>query len=122
MAATDRRRRGATLLEVVVALVILAVAGVALLALVGDTAQALDAQLGRDALGRRAAAAMEATALRTRPELIDLVGRRRADAVDLNVAQLAPALFEIAVTDTATGAVLLRTTLYRPEAPRDSTS
>ena len=121
MAAADRKRAGATLLEVVVALVILAVAGVGLLSLSGETADALDTMLRRERMTRSAAAQLEGLALRSRLEMINTVGTHRVAAVDVNVSQLSSTLFEVAVTDTTNGAVVLRTTLYRPEAPSDST-
>jgi prepilin-type N-terminal cleavage/methylation domain-containing protein len=123
MAAADRRRRkGGTLLEVVVALVILAIAGVGLLTLVGETAHDLDVMWKRETLARHASVQLERLSLSSRLELIDMVGARRSGPVDVHVRQLSASLFDLAVTDTTNAAVILRTTFYRPEAPRDSTS
>lgn len=115
------RRRGTSLLEVLVAIVILAVAGVGLITLLGQTGNSLHDALDRDALTRLAATRLEAESLRSPAELQALVGERSAGPLRLHVQQLAGDLFVITATDTLDDAVVLRTTLYRPEVPRDTT-
>lgn len=111
----DRRRRGSALLEVVVALVVLGLSGIAMITLLGQTAHSVrtvrnterDVRQASDELGRFVAY--------DRPQLVAMVGRSASHGWSIEVVQAAPDLFDVTIADNDTSAVLLRTTIYRPD-------
>ncbi|MGH7719759.1 MAG: type IV pilus modification PilV family protein [Steroidobacteraceae bacterium] len=113
-----RSERGAALLEVIVALTILAVAGSSAAALVAGSVRAASRARQADVEMRRASALLEAVALWTRADLDRHLGERRQGAWVMRVDRPWTALYVVTLTDSATGRELLGTSLYRPEAPR----
>lgn len=119
---TNRRtvvRSGAALIETVIALVILAGAGVGLVMLLGQTVHTVHQFRMREAEFRNAGQAMDGMVAWSRTELDARMGAKRFRLWELRVGDAGPGLYDVALADTLTGAELLRTTLYRPEAATD---
>jgi hypothetical protein len=118
-----RGRVGAALLEALVAITILATAGVAMVALADESLRAIDrARSGEIAL-RHANAFLEPVALWPREDLDRHLGRRPEGPWLLEVERALPTLYIVTLTDSTdrTGAhPLLATALYRPEATREA--
>jgi Tfp pilus assembly protein PilV len=115
----DRRgRRGVALLEVLVGLVLLTVAGTALLALVAQTIDAVDRRYRHDADTRAASGRLDAIALWNRAELDARVGSSPLGPWTLRVTPLTPTLYRVELADASTDAVVLVTSLYRPDPDR----
>lgn len=111
------RRPGAVLLEAIVALVILAAAGTAMVTLAAESARAMDrAHVAERALAR-ADAFFHAVALWPREDLDRHLGMHPQGPWLLRIERPMPTLYEATLLDSAGSRVLLRTTLYRPEAP-----
>jgi Tfp pilus assembly protein PilV len=111
-------RRGAALLEVLVGLAILLVAGSGLVTLVAQHAHDIRELRRREADTREAAMLLERVA---RSPRIELAGGRSTASGELRVeiGPLAPSLHSVAVIDTRTGAMLLRTSIYAPDSARE---
>jgi type II secretory pathway pseudopilin PulG len=107
-------RRGAVLLEVLVALAILGVVGSAVAALAIGTGDAMRRAREADAELRRANAFFSAVALWTRDDLDRRLGTRRQGSWWLHVDRPAPSLYTLELSDTSSGRVLLRSALFRP--------
>ena len=108
-------RRGAVLLEAIVALVILSVAGTAAVTLVSQSADAVRRARIADVETREASAFFHAVALWTREDLDRRLGERPQGEWKLLVQRPAPTLYEVVLTDSAVTREILRTTLFRPE-------
>jgi type II secretory pathway pseudopilin PulG len=106
------------LLEAIVALVILAVAGTAAVTLVGQSTDAVRRARIADAEMRKASAFFHAVALWTRDDLDRRLGQRPQGPWKLLVQRPTPTLYEVVLTDSAVTREILRTTLFRPEPPR----
>lgn len=111
-----RNSRGIALLEVLVALVILATAGVSMMELVGAGLRG-----ERDARGRETALATEerllaALTLLRRTELDQRIGRRTVGEFIVDVQRPEPTLYRIALLEPQSPNVEdLVTVVYRPE-------
>jgi prepilin-type N-terminal cleavage/methylation domain-containing protein len=111
-----RNERGMVLLEVLVALVILATAGIALMELVGAGLRA-----ERDARTREATLATEerlltAFTLLNRGELDQRLGPREVGEFVIDIQRPEPTLYRIAIAQQASRQVEdLVTVVYRPE-------
>ncbi len=118
-----RPRVGAALLEALVAITILATAGIAMVALADESLRAIDrARSGEIAL-RHANAFLEAVALWPREDLDRHLGRRPEGPWLLAVERAFPTLYIVTLTDSSDriGAhPLLATALYRPEATHET--
>src|SRR5215212_4406068 len=111
----DSPRAGSAVIEVLIALVLLAVSGTALVTLLGQTRRSI-ATLGESERQTRAAAAeLNALSLLGRSDLAARVGRTTVHHWSLRIDHLATDLFDVGIAPSDTGAVLLRTTLYRPD-------
>jgi hypothetical protein len=115
--ALSHCRHGAVLLEAIVALVILAVAGTAAVTLVGQSADAVRRARLADEEVREAGAFLHAVALWPREDLDRRLGERPQGRWKLIVQRPTPTLYEVVLTDSAVEHEVLRTTLYRPEPP-----
>lgn len=113
-----RARAGAVLLEVMVALSILAVAGVAAVAASGESVRAAARLRESERELREASAFLEAVALWPREDLDRRLGDRAQGRWRLRIARPTPTIYEIVLADSTGALVLLETALYRPEAPR----
>lgn len=123
MRAADRVRRGRcrpgiAMLEVVVGLSLLTVAGAALLALLSQTMDAVERRYQHEAATRAASWRMDAIALWSRSQLDARVGSTPLGAWTLRITPLGPTLYRVGLADTATGAAVLETSLYRPDPDR----
>jgi Tfp pilus assembly protein PilV len=112
----DRRRAGAALLEVMVAVVLLAVAGIAWIVLAGQTEKTLRDVRSREAQIRTARHAMERLTLLRAEQLQAIIGRSRFEGIEVRVVRMDDHLFSASVADTLTKGELLRTLLYPADA------
>jgi type II secretory pathway pseudopilin PulG len=103
------------LLEAMVALVIVSVAGTAAVTLVGQSADVVRRAREADAEVREASAFLHAVTLWTREDLDRRLGVRPQGAWRLEVQRPSPTLYEVVLLDSAGGGELLRTALFRPE-------
>jgi type II secretory pathway pseudopilin PulG len=111
-------RSGAVLLEAIVAIVILSVAGTAAVAMVGQAADGVRRAGAADVEAREASALMHAVALWTREDLDLRLGSRQQGPWRLSVQRPDPELYDVALTDSAGASVILRTSLFRPDTAR----
>ena len=115
-----RARAGAVLLEVIVALTILAVAGVAAVAATGESVRAAGRLRETERELREASAFLEAVALWPREDLDRRLGDRAQGRWRLRIDRPSPTVYEVRLADSTGAFVLLETALYRPEAPGDA--
>jgi len=116
LGAERATRRGAVLLEALVALMILAVAGVSLIALAADSARTVEHVRQSEAELRAATTFMDAVALWPRADLDRHLGDRAERAWNLRIDRPTPTLYVAVLRDSAGTHEILRTMLYRPEA------
>jgi prepilin-type N-terminal cleavage/methylation domain-containing protein len=111
--------RGLTLLEVLVALTILGFVAAALGGMASQLMLSVRLAGDREAQMLRAEVelAKETLALRAGPEIVE--GSRIQGGVRITTLTLAPSLYAVTVADSATGQILLRTSLYK-EAGRET--
>ena len=112
-----RVRRGAVLLEVLIAIAILSTSAVALIILLGESTQAVHRARQREAEMRAANAFLHAVALWPREDLDRRLGARRQGSWLLHIHRQTPALYELSLTDSLSRDTLLKTTLYRAVQP-----
>ena len=103
------------LLEAIVALTILAVAGGAVVALATDSVRAVERAAAADAATRKASALLDAVALWSREDLDRHLGAREQGSWRMIVDRPTPTLYTVVLTDSSGTRVLLRTALYRAE-------
>jgi hypothetical protein len=108
-------RRGSALVEVLVAIVLLATAGTGLITLLGQTSHAMRATLESERLTRRASQELDRLVLLDRAALMSRSGRSRSRGWTIDVQPIRQGLFAVQITESETTAVLLRTTVYRPK-------
>ena len=106
---------GAVLLEVLVALAILSVAGTGFVLATTESARAVARAREHDRELRRASAFLDAVALWPRADLDRRLGERRQGAWWLRVDRPDRRLYTVALFDSA-GTELLRTALFRPDS------
>jgi type II secretory pathway component PulJ len=111
----DSNRRGAALVEVLVSLVLLATAGTALISFLGQTSRTLRHLRDQERISLRASAQLEALVTWDRSTFLNRIGRTRIGDWTLFVGQTTTDLFDVAIAESDTSAVLLRTTVYRPD-------
>jgi Tfp pilus assembly protein PilV len=114
--AHSRRRSGATLVEVLISLVLLAIAGVGLITFLGQSAHTLRQLRDDERRTRVASAQLDRLVLWGRSAFLERIGRSRTDGWTIDVRQIGPDLFDVTVAASDTSAVLLRTTVYRPDS------
>ena len=112
-------RRGAALLEAIVAMAILGTAGIAALTLASEAARAVDHARQAETELRQASAFMEAVALWTRDDLDRRLGDRPQGEWRLRIHRPEPELYTVILTDSLGVESLLATSLFRP-APRNA--
>ena len=113
-----RTRRGSALIEVLVALVLLAVSGVAMVTLLGQTGRSMRSSRDTELETSAASRVLDRFAAMDRAGLLASLGRHDAGGFRANVAEASPDLFDVAVAASDTSAVLLRTVFYRPDSSR----
>jgi len=109
-------RSGATLLEVIVALTILATAGLAAVTVTREALHAVQHAREADRDVMRASAFLEVVALWPREDLDQRLGDRPQGPWRLRIDRPLPTLYEVTLSDSARRRAILRTSLYRPEA------
>jgi type II secretory pathway pseudopilin PulG len=117
----ERSRRGSALIEVLVALLLLAISGTALITLLGQTTRSIVTVFATERQTRDAAAQLTRLSTLNRSDLIGRTGRGYVRGWWLAVDRANADLFDVSIAASDTGMVLLRTTLYRPEVPNDTT-
>ena len=110
----SRTRHGSALIEVLVAIVLLATAGTGLVTLLGQTSHTMRTTLESERATRRASEELSHLVLFDRAALLSLAGRSRSHGFTLDVDPLGQGMFSIGIAESDTTIVLLRTTLYRP--------
>src|SRR5256885_1417036 len=108
------RRTGAVLLEAMIAITMIVIAGVGMVTLLGQSVTTAREAHRRDRDVRLASATLERVMLWTRAELDARVGTSRLGCCVLTIDLITPALYRVALLDTATNAVVLETTVYQP--------
>jgi type II secretory pathway component PulJ len=109
-------RAGSALLDVVVALTLLGSSGIALIALVGQTARTMRHVAFTERETRLAARELDRFVLYDRAQLVAMVGRRELRDWSIDVEQVDSDLFDVAIAPSDTVPSLLRTTVYRPDS------
>lgn len=112
-----RVRRGAALLEVIVALTILSIAGGSALAVATQSAAAIGRVREKDAELRSASALLHSVVLWPREDLDRHLGTRRQGHMLMRVERSDQQLYTIVLMDSL-GGNLLRTDVFRPESLR----
>jgi hypothetical protein len=116
---TRATRPGVALLDAIVGLFILATAGMAAVVMAIGTVRAVGEAREADAELRAADGFLQAVALWPREELEQRLGDRPQGPWRLEIQRPERELFVLALSDTLSSRVLLRTALYRPEARTD---
>jgi type II secretory pathway pseudopilin PulG len=111
-----RPKRGVALLEVMVGLTLLAIAGVGLLVVLVQATDSVHEIDRRDGEARAASGQLDRASLWTRDQLDARIGSTRLADWTLHVAPLTPTMYRVALADTMTGALVLETSLYRPDS------
>jgi Tfp pilus assembly protein PilV len=109
-------RRGTAIIEVLVALVVLAVAGTALVAMLGQAQASVNLTHRREHEVEPAVQLLDEVLTMSHGEIEARIGSTRRRGFSLTISASAPSLYALQVANTATGVVLLRTTLYRPDS------
>ena len=110
----SRARSGSALIEVLVAIVLLATAGTSLITLLGQTSHSMRTTLESERLTRRASEELDRLVLLDRTALLSRSGRSRSHGFTLDVESRGQSLFSIKIAESDTSRVLLSTTVYRP--------
>lgn len=110
-----RRRSGVTLLEVIVALTILAMAGMSITASVRVSFDSVERAHAVDREIRSASAFLDAVTLWSRTELDQRLGERRQGAWSLRIDRTTETLYVLTLSDSA-HRQLFRTSLFRAAA------
>jgi hypothetical protein len=108
-------KRGSALLDVIVALVVLGLSGVAMITLLGQTAHSMRSVRNTERQSRRASDELGRFVVYDRAQLIAMVGRSLSHGWSIEVQQATPDLFDVSIAESDTSAALLRTTIYRPD-------
>ncbi len=121
MRAGDRgQRRGAALLEALIALVILTSTGAMVTTLAVECGQVVQRTRLAETELRRADAFFSLVALWPREDLDRHFGEHEQGSWRLRVERPGSTIYTITLTDSLGKRVLLRTLLYRPEPPRET--
>ncbi|HEX7051884.1 MAG TPA: hypothetical protein VF188_16880 [Longimicrobiales bacterium] len=110
-------RAGAVLLEVMIALTVLATVGGTAAWMCSEAIRAVGRAHAAEAEIRAAQRFMAAVSLWPREDLDRHLGDSPQGSWRLRVDRVRPDLYEVSLADTATGRVLLGTALFRPETP-----
>jgi type II secretory pathway pseudopilin PulG len=106
------------LLDAIVAITILGIAGTAAVVMASESARTVGRARQADAEMRDASAFMDAVSLWTRTDLDRHLGDRAQGPWRLRVDRPSPTLYTVVLRDSAGGPDLLRTDLFRPDIAR----
>jgi Tfp pilus assembly protein PilV len=109
-----RARNGGALIEVCVALVLLATAGTGLVTLLGQTAHTMRSVYASERATRLASKELDRIALLDRAGMLARAGKRTARGFTVELIPVPTDLFDARVFSDSSAAVLLATTFYRP--------
>lgn len=115
---TRRRRHGSALFDVVIALVLLALSGVAMLTVVGQTRHSMRSVRDTERELRLASAQLDRFVAYDRAQVIAMLGTRSTNGWMIAVARVSDGLFDVSVTRVGASVPLLVTTIYRPDTTR----
>jgi hypothetical protein len=113
--SADRTRRGSALLDVVIALAVLGLSGVALVTLLGQTAHSVRNVRNTERIVRRASDELDRFVVYDGAQLVAMLGRTSYRGWRIDVAQAAPDLFDVTIAEMDATIPLLRTSFYRPD-------
>ena len=114
MPRIERPRAGAILLEVLIAMTILAIAGGTVIALAAESGQVVRRVRVREQEVEAASALLDHIALWGREDLDRHLGDHPQGGWRLNIAARNPSLYEVSLRDSLAEETLLHTVLYRP--------
>src|SRR5829696_2346705 len=103
----DAVRRGLTLLEVLVALVLVGLVAAGWATLLGQGTHSVRAARAREAEIHAASDQLDRMLASSQRQLTGRLGTVRAHGLVVTVGEIAPALFSVGITDTLRGAPLL---------------
>jgi hypothetical protein len=118
---TNRHRRGSALLDVVIALVVLGLSGLALITLLGQGAHSVRSIRDTEREVRQASDELGRLIMYDRARLIGMVGRSWSSGWSIEIVRSSRDLFDVTIAETDTSAALLRTSVYRPDTLDAST-
>lgn len=107
------RSGGSVLLEVLIAITVLALAGSSAIAVAVESVRVAQVAREHEQQVRTASAFMDAVALWPRADLDRRLGRREQGRWILHVERAAPTLYMLRIDDAATATELLRTAVFR---------
>jgi len=107
-------RRGIALLEVILALAVLGVAGIGWATLAAQTLHTLEATLRREAELERAAQLLERLQAQPLHEIERMAGRRQIDGLTVHVTLLTRSVARMEILVPTQGRATLTTHIYRP--------
>jgi Tfp pilus assembly protein PilV len=110
-----RPRPGAALIEALIATVLLATTGIALVTLLGQTEHSMRSVRTSERQIRDASEHLDRLVLLNRADVIAREGQSSFAGWTLSVTALGSGLFDIAIAPTDTSRSLLQTTIYRPD-------
>lgn len=116
MRCADGRRRGGALLEVLIAMTILGIAGASMAVLATESGRLVRRAQDREVELRRADALFTSVALWTREDLDRHLGDHPQGPWRLTVMRPTSVLYDVALRDTIGMRLVLHTVLYRPAA------
>ena len=102
------------MLEVILGVAILGMAGVGLVTLLSQTLHTVRLARGAEERTESAARLLDRASVWSENALVGRLGRSRAGTWTLEFTTTRARVYSLAVLDTLTGATVLRTTLYRP--------
>ena len=111
-------RRGAVLLETLVALAVLAIVGSAAAWTASESIRAVGRIREMESRVRLANRLITAASLWPREDLDRHLGSRAEGPLRMRIDRPRPALYQVTLTDAASRGMLLSTTLFRPELDR----
>lgn len=114
----SRTPAGTALLEIIAAVTILSIAGVAAVAMSAEAMRALERSHDAEAGMIAASSFLDAVALWPREDLDRRLGARIQGPWRLYLERTHPTVYTVVLIDTLSGRQLLRTALFRPEPDR----
>ncbi len=110
-----RTRRGSTLLEVIAAMTVLVIGGLAGASLMAGVTQSINDAQRTDRETAAAAVALERVSTWSRARLENAIGETARDSFTVHVERVGATLFRVSVLHPRRRARLLETVVYRPE-------
>jgi Tfp pilus assembly protein PilV len=112
----DKPRTGSTLIEVLIAVVVLATAGTALVTMLGQTQRTMRDVSVTERTVMDASDQLARLLVLDRASLATRAGRFNTAGWTIEIVQVSSKLYDVSIAASDTAAPLLRTTLYRPDS------